>query len=159
MVNRVCTRFSVISATLSALGPARMSLGTLTAHDLTLSDLNRVYNLLFQVKAKWRDIGLQLGVNVNSLDNIQSEVSYRDDGQRLMQMLSEWLRNVTEPRPSWPRLVDALRSEPVREGKLADKVKRRHCPGYIEPQPSVWFPPRKSWSRFKCSLIHFVAAT
>lgn len=112
-------------------------------HDLTLSDLSAVYNLLFRVKAKWKEIGLQLGVSVYSLDSIQSEVAFRDDGQRLMQMLSEWLKNVTEPPPSWPKVVDALRSEPVHEWNVAERVKRRHCPDYVEPESSLWPPPRK----------------
>ena len=128
----------------SVLNPGRMSLRTLTGYDLTLSDLNRVYNLLFRVKAKWKEIGLQLGVDPYSLESIQSEVNFRDDGQRLMQMLSEWLRNVTEPRPSWPRVVDALRSEPVHEWNVAERVKRRQCPSYVEPESSLWPPPRKS---------------
>ena len=121
-----------------------MTLSTSTGYDLAPSDLNRLHNLLFCVKAKWKEIGLQLGVSVFSLDSIQAEVIFRDDGQRLMQMLSQWLRNVTEPPPSWPQVVDALRSEPVNERSVAERVRRKHCPSYVDPESSFWPPPRKS---------------
>ena len=85
---------------------------------LTLNDLREVRGLLYSVRRKWYDIGIELGLKVEELDNINA--SYSDQKECLREMLKMWLKS-TNPIPTWTALGVALRAEPVGEVEIAEK--------------------------------------
>ncbi len=93
-------------------------------------DLVHVYEELFYVRAKWRPIGLKLGLDPGTLDAIEQRQANPHD--RLEAVLLDWLR-VTKGA-TWEQLIDALQSALVREIKLAEKLElkyRYRSPGKI----------------------------
>ena len=85
---------------------------------LTIDDLRDVRNLLFPVKRKWFDIGIELGLKVEELNNIKAE--HADHSQCLTQMILVWLKSINPP-PTWKALGDALNTAPVHEVEIAGK--------------------------------------
>ena len=69
----------------------------------------------------WYDIGLQLGLSVPDLKRIAADNRRQQD--RLRETLILWLKRV-DPAPTWTRLVDALKSQTVKEYQLAKVVRR-----------------------------------
>ena len=92
---------------------------------LGLNDLAEVVNEVFDARAKWYDIGLNLKVPVSTLETIRAQ--YRDNPQDcLREMLMVWLK--MDPQPTWKALVDALRRRMVGEARLADVLEAKWCP-------------------------------
>jgi hypothetical protein len=98
-------------------------------------DLRRVVNALHKMRAQWKDIGLQLGVEVHDLDDIRSSSRNQD---KLIKVLTLWLRST--PSPTWWNIVDALRHPSVNRLNVAEEVRRKYCPEY-DPQPISLNPP------------------
>ena len=101
-----------------------------TTLGLGTKDLVHVYEELFYVRAKWRPIGLKLGLDPGTLDAIKQGQANPHD--RLEAVLLDWLQ-VTKGA-TWEQLINALQSALVREIKLAEKLelKYRYCsPGKI----------------------------
>ena len=83
------------------------------------ADLKRVRKLLLEVKSKWYDIGLELDIDPDTLDDIKDK--FKDNHQDcLTEMLKVWLKS-TNPKPTWTALGDALKDEAVDEVELAKK--------------------------------------
>ena len=95
---------------------------TVTAPPLDL-ELKEVINAVYEVRAKWRRIGIQLNLTPGTLDAIEIEHSLVSD--RFEKVLSDWLRAGSA---SWENLVIALWSTPVGEIKLAKQLGQKHCP-------------------------------
>ena len=70
-------------------------------------------------RTRWYDIGLELELPVDTLDAI--ERSRGDDGDHLRDILKYWLKRAA-PTPTSKALVDALKSSPVGESRLACDV-------------------------------------
>ena len=85
---------------------------------LTLDDLREVRGLLYPVRRKWYDIGIELGLKVGELDNIKA--SYSDHGECLTEMIKLWLKS-TVPLPTWKVLGVTLKTAPVGEVEIAEK--------------------------------------
>ena len=80
--------------------------------------MREVRALLHEVRRKWYDIGIELGLKVEDLDNIQAADT--DDGKCLINMLKVWLKSIN-PLPTWKALGDALKAGPVDEVGLAEE--------------------------------------
>ena len=81
------------------------------------------------MRAKWRPIGLKLGLTPGTLDAIEQEKSKMSN--RLEAVLLDWLR-VTIGATCREQLIDALRSALVREIQLAEKLELKYCsPGKL----------------------------
>ena len=91
---------------------------------LGTSDLQLIYGALFEVRAKWRPIGLELSLTPGTLDAIEQMKINPSD--RLEAVLLHWLR-VTRGA-SWKQVIDALRSALVDEIQLAEKLELKYCP-------------------------------
>ena len=91
---------------------------------LGTSDLQLIYGALFEVRAKWRPIGLELRLTPGTLEAIEQEKSKTSN--RLEAVLLDWLR-VTRGA-SWKQVIDALRSALVGEIQLAEKLELKYCP-------------------------------
>ena len=85
---------------------------------LTIDDLREVRALLYPLRRKWYDIGIELGLRVGELDTIHA--AGIDHGECLIKMLKLWLKSIN-PLPTWKALRDALKAEPVDEVELAEK--------------------------------------
>ena len=97
------------------------------ADRLMTKDIRAVRNAVYDVAAKWYDLGLELGISANCLDRIKSAYSNNPE-DCLREMLLKWLSiSGVNPEPSWKVLCDALRIQAVGFGQLADKILREKC--------------------------------
>lgn len=72
------------------------------------------------IPAKWRDIGIQLGITSADLDRIEAE---RKSSLRCFEaVFYEWKRGKAHSSYKWPTLLKALKSPPVKEFRLADTL-------------------------------------
>ena len=94
-------------------------------------DLAVLLEELINVRAKWYNIGMKLGVRVGRLDAIRTQ--YNDPSDCLRETLAAWLRAC--PTTTWSKVVEALNSAAVDEGKLATSLKRKYCSSIPHPQP------------------------
>ena len=85
----------------------------------TVGDLATVHDLVYPALTKWYNIGLQLKLPAYALDAI--ERNRGDDGDHLRDTLKKWLKR-DAPTPTIKALVDALKSSPVGESRLASDV-------------------------------------
>ena len=91
---------------------------------LTVNDLKKVLNSLWEARAKWIDIGIQLDMKVQSLEAINHD--HNEVGSCLRVMLTDWLKQV-DPPPTWEALVDAMKSPTVGCAQLAGTIEKTHC--------------------------------
>ena len=108
---------------------------------------------LNNVRAKWYNIGLQLGVNVGTLKAIEKQY-LNDPTDCLRETLTTWLTELCLPSPpTWTNVVDALNV--VGEARLATDLKQKyylsipvsHTSVTVQPSPPqlqtsvTTFPP------------------
>ena len=79
-----------------------------------------VQRAAWDARSKWYNIGLELNIDPGTLDTIKRDNDYCDDQFRAL--LTTWLKMVTEPKPTWEALAEALRSPTVGYEHLAE-----HC--------------------------------
>ena len=91
---------------------------------LSVSDLLVLMEELYDIRVKWYDIGLQLRMSVGTLDAIKEQ--YDDFSHCLRETLKMWLKTCPSP-PTWKNIVNALRSSPVDEVRLATDLEQKHC--------------------------------
>jgi hypothetical protein len=89
---------------------------------LGVNDLVKVLDELYEVRARWYDIGLRLNVPAETLEKIKGP----DDNTRLRQVLTIWLRS---GKATWPDLSQALRHRTIGQGKLADSLLAKYHTG------------------------------
>ena len=81
------------------------------SYSTDISDLFEVKRELLPVTARWKHVGLALGLNPNTLDAIERE--NKDSENCLARMLTLWLKkNYNTERfgePSWELLAKAVR--------------------------------------------------
>ena len=87
---------------------------------LSVADLHILMKELNNVRANWNNIGLQLGVNIGTLDAIKKQ--YNDPSDCLRETLTTWLKS---SHPTWSNIVDALRV--VGEMRLAADLECKYC--------------------------------
>jgi hypothetical protein len=98
---------------------------------LSADDLAKVRMELVEVQTKWYDIGLDLGLPVNTLETIKQEC--QDTPECLRKMLLEWLKMI-DLQPSWKTLIDVLQNKVINEGALAVTIAKKY--GIIQTSPS-----------------------
>ena len=87
---------------------------------LSVDDLRVVMKELNDVRAKWYNIGVHLGVSVGALDAIEKQ--YSDPTDCLRRTITTWLKSST---PTWNNIVDALNV--VDEVRLATDLQHTYC--------------------------------
>ena len=85
---------------------------------LTIDDLQEVRGLLFPIRTRWYDIGVELKVDIESLENIKCQ--YDDRGDCLREMIKVWLKSLT---PTWKLLAQVLESKVINDKDLAKEGK------------------------------------
>ncbi|XP_019861308.1 PREDICTED: uncharacterized protein LOC100634667 [Amphimedon queenslandica] len=89
---------------------------------LSIGDLDAVFELLSNSFNRWKALGLKLGINYITLDNIKSEENKVQDC--LMEMLAAWLRKQDKVvNPTWKQLIDSLRK--IGENALAEEIETK----------------------------------
>ena len=90
---------------------------------LSLGDLKVVLKEVFEVRAKWWTLGLELYLTTDTLDDIQQRYSEPED--QLERVLIKWLKRGSA---TWQQLVVALSSDFLDESRFAEKLKEKYCP-------------------------------
>ena len=91
---------------------------------LTISDLNLVNEEVRDTRAKWYHLGLELHLDPNDLDSIESSCR-GNPSDCLLDTLKLFLKR-TQPKPTWKMIVDAVGSRSVGHGLLADHIKTKY---------------------------------
>ena len=112
----------------------------LAGQQLSEMDLLNVMEELADVRAKWYNIGLGLGLSVGTLDGIKAEHSNISDCLR--EALTTWLK-AHPPLPTWSKVVDALRTKTVGEARLATDLECKYCSSRPAlPTPTITTSPQ-----------------
>ena len=77
---------------------------------LTPDNMRMVLDLTFPYRTKWRQIGIELGIDIGKIDAIEANRRMVEDC--LTDLISHWLRN-TKPKPTRGALTAVLQSEHV----------------------------------------------
>ena len=91
---------------------------------LTEEDLASVQDVVWEGRAKWYNIGLQLGLTAGTLDAIQQTNNNHTD-HCFTTTLKEWLRR-DDLHPSWDSMARSLRAPSVGLGHLAEQLPNTH---------------------------------
>ncbi len=91
-------------------------------NQLCIEGLQNIYSLLIKAARDWFDMGLALGIQVDTLEGIDSNKN--SDKARLREMLTHWLRSL--PSCTWSDICNGLRSDTVKQGALADKIEEKY---------------------------------
>ena len=82
-------------------------------------------NELYEVRAKWYDLGVQLRMTLPDLDAIETQ--YQNNPDRCLQrMLSDWLSREIPSPPSWQKIVDALCTHTVSKPLVAERIRKTY---------------------------------
>jgi len=100
-----------------------------------LEELSEVRGALYEARAKWHDIGIELKLPVGTLTAIREDFPHAADCLREMCII--WLKR-NDPRPSWVALVKVLESLPVGEGHLAQQLRDKYCQRGEEVIPHIY---------------------
>jgi hypothetical protein len=90
------------------------------AAHLTLENLRNVKNRIWEARSKWQDIGIELKLKQTDLEVI-SKKNGSDTDACFTEMLSIWLKQ-TKPRPTWSRMIRALKSRSIGFQQLAEHI-------------------------------------
>ena len=91
---------------------------------LTVNDLATVQRAVWDGRAKWYNIGLELGLKPGTLDAIEKK-NFHDTDDCFRATLHAWLSS-EDLCPSWRHLADALRAPPVGMWHLAEEISNSH---------------------------------
>ena len=97
---------------------------------LGIADLPTILNYTVPCRAKWYDLGIQLRVDMSTLDCIK--VQYSDPREQLREVVKAWLTSI-ENR-TWGAMIAALKSPVIDEALLARELQQKYC---ISGQPPV----------------------
>ncbi len=92
--------------------------------ELTVENLGKVYEELYEGREKWKNIGLKLGLNITMLDCIEIDRHYKTE-PCCLDMLKKWLTKGTNR--SWSALADAMESPIVSLSNIAAALRKRYC--------------------------------
>ena len=84
--------------------------------------MGTVFKALRDARVKWHFIGLELKIDPGDLDSIDSKFR-GDPAEGLRCVLDIYLKRAN-PKPTWNHLADALDSEAVGFGQLAEQMRR-----------------------------------
>ena len=82
----------------------------------------RCFFSLIKADNDWFELGLALGIQVDTLEGIESNKN--SDKARLHEMLTHWLRS--SPSRTWSDICNGLRSGTVQQYILADTIKEAY---------------------------------
>ena len=101
--------------------------------ELSEDDLNVVLEALHPVAAKYLFLGVAMKVKMSEIEKIESQ--YSDPNKCLLKVLSVRLKQI--PSLTWRDIDTALRSGPVGEVKLANRIRKQYGHLYPSSQASL----------------------
>ena len=107
---------------------------TISGAPLGIADLATILNDTFPCRAKWYNVGIQLRVDVGTLDCVK--VQYDDPGDQLREVVKTWL--MSSKNPTWGGLITALKSPVIDESLLARELQQKYCSSGQPPVDSEW---------------------
>ena len=72
--------------------------------------MREVLNLTWNYRSRWRFVGIELGIDVNTLDTIEKD--HRKAEDCLTELITIWLRRAY-PKPNRSSIIRALESQSV----------------------------------------------
>ena len=87
-----------------------------------MQDLDKVLRAVFPAKAKWKLIGIELGVPIGEIDSIESMGS--DVDEKFMKTLAIWLRR--GKNTTWKALAEAMGAITVERIDIKEKILASH---------------------------------
>ena len=103
---------------------------------LGIDDLATVHNDIYSCRAKWYDIGLQLRVDVGTLESFK--VDHQGSGNQLREVINAWLTSTTSKNPTWRVLAETLSKAAIGEAKLAKELQQKYCSSGQPPVHGEW---------------------
>ena len=103
-------------------GPGLTEPADHSPHELGEDDLRVVLRVLHPVAEKYKFLGVEMNVKMNEIKKIQRQFS--DPDECLLEVLSVRLKQI--PSLTWRDIDTALRSGPVGEPQLADRIRRQY---------------------------------
>ena len=91
-------------------------------NQLCIEGLQDIFSLLIKAAKDWFELGLALGIQVDTLEGIESNKN--SDKARLREMLTHWLRS--SPSRTWSDICNGLRSDTVQQDVLADIIEKKN---------------------------------
>ena len=89
---------------------------------LSKKNLAAIQNYLVKIKEKWIDLGVQLNLDPDYLDDLSKNQS-SSDGDKLRQLLLTWLKGEKGGEvPTWKELCRALRTPSLDEAAIAEVI-------------------------------------
>ena len=78
-----------------------------------------------EIPGKWRDVGLQLGLDHRALDGVAT-ISPGDVNHCYSNVFTHWKSQNSQAHPyTWSTVVQALKTQAVGEDRLADKIEKK----------------------------------
>ena len=99
-------------------------MNTFDIGQLSIGDFRVVRKAIWDVRAKWCDVGVELCLDVNSLDVIKKD--YQKVDECFSMMLKSWLNQECAPQPTWSALVEALKSPIIDNPRLAQELEEKY---------------------------------
>ena len=90
-------------------------------NQLCIEDLQDIFSLLIKAAKDWFELGLALGIKVDTLEAIDSNKN--SNKAHLREMLTHWLRS--SPSRTWSDICNGLRSDTVQQDNLADIIEEK----------------------------------
>ena len=87
---------------------------------LTVDNLASIQRAIWEGRAQWYNIGLELGLTAGTLDAIK-QTNHHDVKDCFREVLKEWLSR-TDLNPSLNNLANALKARPVGLEELAEQL-------------------------------------
>ena len=91
----------------------------ITTDYLSLNDLGKVQNSIWDAHGKWYNLGLGLNITPDILNTIKQDNAHKTE-DCFTAMLTQWLRE--HRQPTWRALAEALSSRSVGYGHLAEQI-------------------------------------
>ena len=110
--------------------------------ELGEDDLDVVFEALHSVAAKYLFLGVAMKVKMSEIEKIESQ--YSDPNKCLLKVLSVRLKQI--PSLTWRDIDTALRSGPVGEVKLANRIRKQYGHLYPSSQASLDHTQRRNIS-------------
>ena len=96
--------------------------------ELRLGDLKVVFEEVYDVSAKWYELGITLEIRISLLNTIQKQFS--DPQSCLLEVITMWLKSSNSS--TWGTLIDALKTSVVGEHRLAEELRMKYIPTSTE---------------------------
>ena len=93
---------------------------------LKTTDFKNLYNGLYEIRSKWKQLGVELGVSLGTIESIKDRCHKPEDC--FYEMLHEWLKSgnatceclldsLRQPTVGGAHLIVSLRQNPLFEGE------------------------------------------